>query len=254
MRGCLCGFLLLIFSAAAARAGEVVDVSRQWKEHISSSPAAAQNPVSVPRSSAPAPSVQESTVTIPSDCGCESMTVPEKLSQASCAFTGVVEAVAAPKKGRQKIVLDVDETFKGSPKPDMEIATDVAGTPCDLSFEEGKKYLIYARWEWGSYVTSRCMGTKLVETARGDASALGPSEALKEKFYIHLRNACMGRMDTVCCLSSLKAMRANYYVPKPEGGCPEGTIPDRLSCAGSYEWCIPISEGERRHIPAQSGL
>ena len=26
-----------------------------------------------------------------------------------------------------------------------------------------------------------CMGTKIIETARGDASALGPSEAMKEK-------------------------------------------------------------------------
>lgn len=253
MRSRLSGFLLLILSATVAAQAEVIDVSRQWKEHASSAPATA-------KSSAPAPSpasasfLQESSSTVPSDCGCESMTVPEKLSQATYAFTGVVEAVSSPKKGRREIVLDVDEVFKGSPKPDMKIITTVEGTPCDLSFEEGKKYLVYTRWEWGSDVTSRCMGTKVIEKARGDASALGPSETMKEKLYLHLRDVCMGRMDTPCCLASLKAMRVNYYVPEPERGCPGGTIPDRLSCGGSYTWCIPISEGGQRHIPAQSGL
>lgn len=231
--------LLIMAGVTGVRAEEVIDVSRQWKEHASSAPV-------VPSSAPSAPPLQESTSTFLADCGCESMTVPEKLSQATYAFTGVVETVDAPKKGRRKIVLDVDEIFKGSQKPDITIFTDMEGTPCDLTFEEGKKYLVYARWEWGSNVTSRCMGTKVIETAKGDGFALGPSEAMKEKLYIHLRDACMGRIDTPCCLGSLKAMRQNYYVPEPENGCPEGTIPDRLRCAGSYVWCIPNSEKSHR--------
>jgi hypothetical protein len=176
------------------------------------------------------------------------MTVPERLAGSTYAFTGRVEEARAPKKGRRTVLFDVDEIFKGSPKPEMEIVTDVSGNDCDLVFEEGKTYLVYAQWQWGIAVTSRCMGTKLIEKARTDASALGPSEAMKEKLYIQLRNACMGRIDTSCCLSSLKAMREGYYVPEPESGCPEGTIPDRLRCGGSYTWCIPISDGSHRHI------
>jgi hypothetical protein len=179
-------------------------------------------------------------------CGCESLTIPEKLAKSTYAFTGRVEEARAPKKGRRTILFDVDEIFKGSPKLEMEIVTDASGTECDLVFEEGKQYLVYAQWQWGSAVTSRCMGTKLIEKAHGDASALGPSEAMKEKLYIHLRNACMGRMDTPCCLASLKAMRLGYYVPEPENGCPEGTVPDRLRCGGSYTWCIPVSEKTHR--------
>jgi hypothetical protein len=222
----------------------VIDVSRQWKEHASTSPVVTPSTGSIPSHS-----VLESSSTLPLNCGCEPTTVPEKLSEATCAFTGVAESVEASKKGRRKIVFDVDEIFKGSPKQDMDIVTDLEETPCDLTFEEGKKYLIYARWEWGLYVTSRCMGTKIIETARADASALGPSEAMKEKLYIQLRNACMGRIDTVCCLSSLKAMRAEYSVPEPEDGCPSGTKPDRLLCGGSYTWCIPMTEQDHRLNP-----
>ena len=94
-------------------------------------------------------------------------------------------------------------------------------------------------------LTSRCMGTKFLEKAK--VAALGPDQEMKEKLYIHLRNACMGRIDTACCLSSLKAMRVNYYVPEPDEGCAEGTVPDRLHCGGSYTaWCIPYSEKSHR--------
>ena len=142
--------------------------------------------------------------------------------------------------------MDVDEIFKGSPKPETEIVSDASGADCDLTFEEGKQYLVYARWEWGQMVSSRCMGTKMINQARSDAAALGPSESTKERFYIHLRNACMGRIDTACCLASLKTLRQDYYLPEPEGGCPSGMIPDRLRCAGSYTWCIPVTEKDHR--------
>ena len=89
-------------------------------------------------------------------------------------------------------------------------------------------------------LTSRCMGTKFLEKAK--ISALGPDQERKEKLYIGLRNMCMGRSDTSCCLSSLKAMSQEWYVPEPPGGCTEGTVPDRLRCGGSYTWCIPLTE------------
>ena len=56
----------------------------------------------------------------------------------------------------------------------------------------------------------------------------------------------MGRMDTICCLSSLKAMRQEFNVPEPEDGCPSETKPDRLQCGGSYTWCIPVTEKDHR--------
>ena len=58
----------------------------------------------------------------------------------------------------------------------------------------------------------------------------------------------MGRIDTVCCLASLKALRKDYYLPEPEEGCPSGMIPDRLHCSGSYTWCIPGTEKNHQGI------
>jgi hypothetical protein len=226
--------LLFFLQALPVRAETVVDVSNEWKAHISSSP--------VPTSIHPETAVQRSTGAPEAEepaCSCDSLTPQEKLDQSTYAFTGFVSEVAT-KKGTRTVGFDVDEIFKGSPKDEMKVTTQVTGDACDLSFEEGGSYLVFARWEWGNVVTSRCMGTKLLPKAR--AAELGPSEELKEKLYIHLRNACMGRIDTPCCLSSLKAMRAGYYIPEPEDGCPSGSIPDRLHCGGSYTWCIPVLE------------
>lgn len=167
------------------------------------------------------------------------MTVQERLEDATYAFTGFVASAAGPKKGKRNIVFDVDEIFKGTPKEEMKVTVDITDDGCDLHFEEGQSYLVYAKWEWGNVITSRCMGTKLLVKAKNE---LGPSQELKNKLYIKLRNACMGRIDTSCCLSSLKAMRAGYYVPEPEDGCPSGTVPDRLHCSGSYTWCISPTE------------
>ena len=217
----------------------VVDVSHEWNAHLSSSP--------IPASIYPVTNIKHSTgatLTEEPNCACDSLTPQEKLDQSTYAFTGIVSGVSKPKKGVKAIVLDVDEIFKGSPKPEIKVTTAVTGDPCDLSFEEGQPYLVFAHWEWGNFVTSRCMGTKLLPKAR--TAELGPSEALKEKLYIRLRNACMGRSDTPCCLASLKAMRAGYFVPEPEDGCPSGSIPDRLHCAGSYTWCIPVLDKGHR--------
>jgi len=167
------------------------------------------------------------------------MTVQERLEDSTYAFTGFVASAPAPKKGQRPIAFDVDEIFKGSPKEEMKVTVEVTGDGCDLPFEEGQSYLVYAKWEWGNVFTSRCMGTKLLVKAKNE---LGPSQELKNKLYIHLRNACMGRIDTACCLASLKAMRAGYYVPEPEDGCPSATVPDRLHCSGSYTWCISPTE------------
>ena len=231
-------FILSINAASFAPAETVVDVSREWNAHASTSPV----PVMPSTVTTVSPSISEASPA----CSCESLTTSEKLEQSTYAFTGRVIEAPAAKKGKRTIVFDVDEIFKGTPKQEMDVVEQLLGNECDLSFEEGQTYLVYAQWEWGSVITSRCMGTKLIEKAKGDARALGPSEAAKEKLYIHLRNACMGLGDTPCCLSSLKAMRAGYFVPEPEEGCPSGTIPDRLRCGGSYTWCIPVSAKDHR--------
>jgi len=215
-----------------------VDVSQQWKAHASTSALQAIEGGETQKASTSTAAVSEVNT-----CECDAMTVPEKLEQCTYAFTGRVSEVSPAKKGTQTILFDVDEIFKGDPKPDMEVQEEMTGTDCDITFEAGQNYLVYSRWEWGHVFTTRCMGTKLLEKI--NKNALGPSEEAKEKLYRYLHNACMGRLDTSCCLGSVKAMQSGYYVPEPEDGCPSGSVPDRLRCAGSYTWCI--SATEKRH-------
>ncbi len=226
---------LFTYLACPVFSETVVDVSHEWNARASSSSAPAfPNPsANVKPSPAPATTAEEPV------CACESMSVQECLDDSTYAFTGMVVEASAPKKGKRTAVFDVNEIFKGTPTQEMKVSAEVTGSSCDLNFEEAQNYLVYAKWEWGTVITSRCMGTKLLVKAKNE---LGPSQALKDKLYIKLRNACMGRYDTPCCLSSLEAMRKDYYLPEPEEGCPSGMIPDRLHCAGSYNWCIPVTE------------
>ena len=229
--------ILIVFSwVRNVPADTVVDVSKEWNERSG-------NPVgSVQQSTAPAKVLLEPSAT--AACECESLTPQERLEGSTYAFIGTVAELGAIKKGKRTAVFDIDEIFKGSPKPELKVTTEISESDCDLAFEIGQSYLVFARWEWGTVITSRCMGTKLL--AKAKTAALGPSEELKEKLYIRLHNACMGRRDTSCCLSSLKTMSAGYYVPEPEAGCPDGTKPDRLLCGGSFTWCIPVTEKDHR--------
>jgi hypothetical protein len=231
----LINFILVACLSSIAFADNVVDVSKEWNERAGNAPA----PEKAGSATAAAKAVEESSTTYAA-CGCETLTPQERLEDSTYAFTGRVSELSKVKNGKRTVVFDIDEVFKGSPKLDMKVTEEMLGTECDLPFKEGESFLVFTRWEWGSVKTSRCMGTKLLKKAQ--TAALGPSEELKEKLYLRLRNACMGRGDTPCCLSSIKAMRVGYYVPEPPQGCADGSVPDRLRCGGSYTWCIPVTE------------
>ncbi len=237
----LAGILLIAACSVPSVADTVIDAGEQWRTHGGA--AFPANPNSPPPAVIPSSSTSNDP-TLKSICGCDVMLPKEYLEESTYAFTGRVSESTRSKKGKRSTIFEIDEVFKGVPKPDMKIYDQIAGNECDLPLEEGQSYLVFAKWEWGSVNTSRCMGTKFLEKAR--VEPLGPSEQLKEKLYIRLRNACMGRHDTPCCLASLKAMRTSYYVPEPEEGCAEETVPDRLHCSGSYTWCIPLSEKTHR--------
>jgi hypothetical protein len=175
------------------------------------------------------------------ECKCPPQTPQDLIEQATYVFNGEVwDVELAVRDGPQVITFDVNDTFKGDPKPRIEIQED-ADKDCAIDFHEGESYLVYARWRWGSTKTSRCWGTKRLQDAASDGAALGPGGVAMSKYFDQLQVHCMGRRDTVCCLDSLKIMRRNRYLPQPESGCPEEMIPDRLRCDGSYVWCAPVT-------------
>jgi hypothetical protein len=171
------------------------------------------------------------------------MTAKDQTDAATYVFNADVWDVAMDMGNKKKVItFDINDIFKGKPKEQLEMGDSEEGTDCAIDFHEGETYLVYARWQWGSLLTSRCWGTKQIQQAIPDAAQLGPSAAMKEKYYEQLRISCMGRRDTPCCLSAVKAMRAGGYMPRPDAGCPDDMIPDGLRCEGSYVWCVPNTE------------
>jgi hypothetical protein len=179
------------------------------------------------------------TPRLKAECQCPASNPKDQTEQATYVFKAEVWDVALERGDRRVITLDVIDTFKGKPAERLELRDREEGKDCATDFHEGESYLVYARWQWGETLTSKCWGTKRIDQAAEDAAALGPGAEAKAKYYDQLRVFCMGKASTPCCLASLKTMRAGGYIPKPEQGCPENMIPDRLTCRESYEWCVP---------------
>lgn len=173
------------------------------------------------------------------------------MDAATYVFRGDIWDVEVDRATQKKVItVDVDDIFKGKP-PDarVEMGDNEDGKECAIDFHEGETYMMYVHWQWGAMLTSRCWGTKKIQEASGDAGTLGAGSTEKDQFYEKMKVSCMGRRDTPCCLSSLKAMREGRFLPQPEDGCPDETIPDRLRCEGSYIWCVPTLEPHRHNQP-----
>lgn len=182
------------------------------------------------------------------DCVCPPVAENDQSDLATYVFNGDVWDLKLDKPtGRHIITFDVNDTFKGKPPEKVDVVDDRVGTNCALDFKEGDTYLVYVRWVWGLRKTSRCWGTKLLREAGASAATLGPGDAWKAKLYEKMQVNCMGRYDTTCCLDSLKAIREGHYLPPTGDDCPDGMIPDRLRCDGSYIWCIPATDPNRHN-------
>jgi hypothetical protein len=175
------------------------------------------------------------------NCECPSTTPQELLETATAVFRGTLEEIRTPKNKPVSYLMVVNDTFKGDPQIEWVIQDADSGTLCAMDFEKGKEYLVYERWQWGYQKTSRCWGTKEIAKAKPDQAVLGPGDEWKEKLYPKLREGCMGRYDTSCCLSSVKAMEQGHYLPEGDDGCPDGFQPNVVRCKGTLRWCEPIA-------------
>jgi len=166
------------------------------------------------------------------------------MERASFVFAGrLLEITPDKKSGKRSLLYDVSEIYKGEPKDELRTVDADQDQPCEMVVQEGKPYLVFAHWQWGEWVTSKCWGTKALEEAKEEAEILGLPTSAKDKLYDEMQKRCMGLYTTTCCLASVKAMRKGYFLPEPEqGGCPAGYKPDTLRCAGALRWCIPVTE------------
>jgi len=182
------------------------------------------------------------------DCECPAATPQDELESATAVFRGTIDEIHTSKNNPTTYLFVVNDTFKGDPKTEWVLQDADMDTPCALTLEKDKEYVVYERWQWGLQKTSRCWGTKEIAKAKPDQAVLGPGDEWKEKLYPKLREGCMGRYDTACCLSSVKAMEQGHYLPEAEDGCPDGFQPNVARCKGTLRWCEPIA-GNTAHQP-----
>ncbi len=170
------------------------------------------------------------------------------MEKASVVFSGTVQEILKEKhSSKETIVFQVDDSFKGQPKSEVETVDAMAGTDCATDFKYGDSYMVFGRWEWGVIQVSSCTGTSFINPLDEANRYSGTSELLKDKIYKDLRENCLGLPITMCCLASVKSMSQGRYLPMQSQGCPEGMVPDRLKCTGSHIWCIPADGSVKDH-------
>jgi len=176
-------------------------------------------------------------------CECEPSTHEERMESATAVFLGrLLEITTDKKTGKRSLLFDPVDVYKGEPKDDARMIDTDQDQPCEMPVKEGAYYLVFAHWQWGDWVTSRCWGTKPIEEAKEESEKLGLPNSAKDKLYKEIQKHCMGLYTTSCCLSSLKAMQKGYYLPEPDQGCAAGMKPDTLTCGGSLRWCVGIND------------
>src|SRR5947209_19479821 len=111
--------------------------------------------------------------------GCEckkSLTPNEARKQAEAVFVGTVaESHRERTQGgyEWRVRLSVEQSWKGADEDDVIVY--VAGDDCSVSFEAGKRYLVYARRQGGRgrLATDSCARTTTFEAGSEDLQKLG---------------------------------------------------------------------------------
>lgn len=112
-------------------------------------------------------------------CSCVYQSPTEVLHEMDVVFVGVVlryetiEPSDAPPY--KEIEFQAFKYWKGQLEPLRTVATGSAGASCDLNFERGREYLVYAKWNdyFGELSTFLCWRTQPVEAADEDLAELG---------------------------------------------------------------------------------
>lgn len=88
-----------------------------------------------------------------------------------------LEAEEPPRTG-VRVSIEVEARWTGEVPPVVHLTTGHYSGDCGVPFRLGERYLVYIkRSETRGYETSRCAGTKLIDEAADDLTALGPPTA-----------------------------------------------------------------------------
>ncbi|MFK7925658.1 MAG: hypothetical protein AB8H47_27155 [Bacteroidia bacterium] len=109
-------------------------------------------------------------------CECINLGPQAKIDSADVVFDGTVIYVNTNwMSGGMKYTFQVHQTWKRRTDTVMMINSGFATTDCGYNFEEGKRYLVFARKTF-SYKTDLCAGNVLIEEADTYLSKLGSSQ------------------------------------------------------------------------------
>jgi hypothetical protein len=112
-------------------------------------------------------------------CSCEPLTVSKARDRAEAVFVGtVVESFREVTANgfEWRVRLRVEQTWKGAGDGD-ELIVYTSGD-CMISFDAGKKYLVFARRQEGRgrLITDSCMKTATLDASADDLQKLGKSK------------------------------------------------------------------------------
>ncbi|MGM0883016.1 MAG: hypothetical protein ACQEXQ_18520 [Bacillota bacterium] len=113
-------------------------------------------------------------------CSCEAGTLQEMKDRSDAVFEGTVTSVnqstlsliRSSAKG-VKASFQVNEVWKGHVTPTIEVYSTGSGDTCGYEFQEGERYLVYARSTGNSLEVSLCSGTVLQSAASDHVAELG---------------------------------------------------------------------------------
>lgn len=111
-------------------------------------------------------------------CPCEPLTVSKARDRAEAVFVGtVVESYREMTADgfEWRVRLRVEQTWKGVGRDELIVYTS---GDCMLTFDAGKKYLVFAHRQEGRgrLVTDSCMKTALLDASADDLQKLGKSK------------------------------------------------------------------------------
>jgi hypothetical protein len=118
------------------------------------------------------------TASAPAACSCESLTVSKAKDRAEAVFVGtVVESFREVTANgfEWRVRLRVEQSWKGAGEDELIVYTS---GDCMISFDAGKKYLVFARRQEGRgrLVTDSCMKTATLDASADDVQKLGKSK------------------------------------------------------------------------------
>ena len=91
-------------------------------------------------------------------CTCERLAIPAQVAGANAVFAARVVGVTST-SDHSDVAVHVERVYKGSPPAALDVRTPASESACGIQFAREDEYLVFARADGGTYLTSLCDGT-----------------------------------------------------------------------------------------------